>query len=61
VSQKCEFEFSRILNLCGFLARAELVVSLKAPLHQTGAILKVHPTMGRMRWVFIARSVADCI
>ena len=38
VSQKCEFEFSRILNLCGFFARAELIVSLKAPLHQTGAI-----------------------
>jgi hypothetical protein len=36
MSQKCdEFEFSRIMNSCGFLARGELVVSLKASLHQT--------------------------
>jgi hypothetical protein len=109
MSQKCdEFEFSRILNSCCFLSRAELVVRsssdsntecdsnngehevlcrvtevrvrvlediefvwflCKSRTHclsegtssSDRSNMKVRPTMGRMRWVSIARSIADCI
>ena len=109
MSLKCdEFEFSRILNSCCFLSRAELVVRsssdsntecdsnngehevlcrvtevrvrvlediefvwflCKSRTHclsegtssSDRSNMKVRPTMGRMRWVSIARSIADCI